>query len=115
MLVSHIVFSKLSRELQRALIIETKTGYPTFDQILTNYGNVINNLVKTRLKRPPAKHESKGGKPSKSVAGANSTPTMNFATPTAKTVKSTVDNFHYSIYATCSFLLSTCATGLVQC
>ena len=33
-LISHIVFSKLSRELQRALIAETKTGYPTFDQIL---------------------------------------------------------------------------------
>ena len=65
-LASHIVFSKLSRELQRALIIETKTGYPTFDQILINYGNVINNLVETRPKKPPAKHESKGGKPPKS-------------------------------------------------
>ena len=31
-LVSHIGFSKLSRELQQALITETKTGYPTFDQ-----------------------------------------------------------------------------------
>ena len=67
-LVSHIVFSKLSRELQRALIAETKTGYPTFDQILNNYGNVINNLNKTRSKKPPVKHESKGGKPPKSVS-----------------------------------------------
>ena len=61
-LVSHIVFSKLSRELQRALIAETKTGYPTWDQIMANYGNVINNLNKTRAKKPSVKNESKGEK-----------------------------------------------------
>ena len=93
-LVSHIVFSKLSRELQRALIAETKTGYPTWDQIMDNYGNVINNLNKTRAKKPSVKNESKGEKPPKLVARINSTPTMNFATPVAKTVKSPVDNFY---------------------
>lgn len=52
-LVSHIMISKLSRELQRALITETKTVYPTFDQILNNYGkrNLLLNM-NLRVKNP---------------------------------------------------------------
>ena len=41
-LLSHIVFSKLSGELRKALIAETKSNYPTFDEIMNNTNNIIN-------------------------------------------------------------------------
>ena len=49
-LLSHIVFSKLSGELRKALIAETKSDYPTFDQIMSNTNKIINMLVRTHKK-----------------------------------------------------------------
>ena len=40
-LLSHIIFSKLSAELQQAFAWELKTYYPTFNQILASYSKVI--------------------------------------------------------------------------
>ena len=46
--LSHIIFAKLSVELQRAIAGHLKTDYPTFKQILDSHGQVIDNLVKVQ-------------------------------------------------------------------
>ena len=43
-LLSHIIFSKFSSELQQAFRWELKTEYPTFKQILTSYCKVTTQL-----------------------------------------------------------------------
>ena len=62
-LLSHIVFSKLSPELRKALIAETNSNYPTFDQIMEHANKVINTIVRTRKKKPISKpsSEKRGG------------------------------------------------------
>ena len=46
--ISHIIFSKLSPELQKALIVDLKKTYPTLTEINDNYERIIKMLVKTR-------------------------------------------------------------------
>ena len=46
--ISHIIFSKLSPELQKALIIDTKKTYPTLKEINDNYERIIKMIVKTK-------------------------------------------------------------------
>ena len=65
-LVSHIVFSKLHQELQRAIIYETKTNYPSLNEIFEKSNDVINTIVRTRRKKPETKTEPDGNwKPKK--------------------------------------------------
>ena len=52
-LVSHIVFNKLSPELQKLIILEVNSNYPTLTQIFDNYDHIIKMLVKTKRNVPP--------------------------------------------------------------
>ena len=77
-LLSHIVFSKLSGELRKALIAETKSNYPTFEEIMANTSKVINTLIRTRKKKTISKpsNEKRGG----GASGSSGVPTLNFST-----------------------------------
>ena len=83
-LVSHIIFGKLSPELQRAIILEVKSNYPTLKQIFDNFEKIIRMIVKTKRTFVP--------KPDKTISknanqwtpdnlSLNPTETANFATP----------------------------------
>ena len=50
-MLSQIVLSKLSIEMQKALINESKSCYPTFYQIFDLSNNVINIINKTRKQK----------------------------------------------------------------
>ena len=84
-MLSHIIFNKLSKELQQAFIWECKTDYPTFDQLLKSYSKVINSFGRHPRKRSavkPALNVSKSNhynRPWQNKIPNNNAPTMNFA------------------------------------
>ena len=60
--ISHIIFSKLSPELQKALIIDTKKTYPTLNEMNDNYERIIKMIIKTKQnhnKKNTDKHGTK--------------------------------------------------------
>ena len=83
--LSHIIFAKLSVELQRALAGHLKTNYPTFKQILDSHGEVIDNLVKFKKSKPPGKPPSKHYVNPNDKAGNFSKPWQNKTTNIAET------------------------------
>ena len=74
--ISHIIFSKLSPELQKALIIDTKKTYPTLKEINDNYERIIKMIVKT--KQPYKNDTDKQGTRNLNYQTKNA---ANFATP----------------------------------
>ena len=52
LLLSHIIFSKFSSEVQQAFRWELKTQYPTFQQILDSYYKVITQLESIKVVTP---------------------------------------------------------------
>ena len=83
-LISHVVFSKLSNELQKALILETKTCYPSFKEIYDNVNDVITTITRTRRKKVEVKTDSSSNwKPNKSSLKDSNSPTLNFNTSAA--------------------------------
>ena len=64
--LSHIIFSKFSKELRQAFTWECGTDYPTFSQILDTYGKVINSVVRNRRRKPISKSNNKAGNSNKS-------------------------------------------------
>ena len=91
-LVSHIVFAKLSNELQRAFIQECKTCYPNFDQIFDNHTNIINTINKTRKKKPVKPEIDKNWRPDKIYS--QPIKTDNFATTDACVDQKSPIKFH---------------------
>ena len=91
--LSHIIFSKLSKELRQAFSWELRTDYPTFSKILGCYSKVINSVVRNRNPNHVSKYpSSKPGNLSKPWQNRNpnnsaptnvQTPTLNFAVPEA--------------------------------
>ena len=70
--VSSIIFSKITPVIQKALIAESKSNYPTLDHIFNNIKNVIETSVITNKSKP--KTEQRDWKPSgeqRSNAGDN--------------------------------------------
>ena len=105
-LLSHIIFSKFSKELRQAFTWECKTDYPTFAQILDTYSKVINSLVRNRRPKPASKPHSKPGNFSrpwqnKNPNFNNPTPTLNFAVPEAskpcQNNANTTQNLNYAV------------------
>ena len=87
-LVSHIVFSKLSPELQKAMIMDLKTTYPTLNEIADNYDRIIKMIVKTKQNQKKYDNgkqgtgEFKSNKFNSSVANFVTTPgVVNSITP----------------------------------
>ena len=77
-------FSKLSNELQKALILETKTCYPSFKEIYDNVNDVITTITRTRRKKVEVKTDSSSNwKPNKSSLKDSNSPTLNFNTSAA--------------------------------
>ena len=77
-MLSQIVFSKLSIEMQKALINESKSCYPTFDQIFDLSNNVINIINKTRKQKP--NETGSGVKKSSVTTSPVNNSTLNFTT-----------------------------------
>ena len=86
--LSHIIFRKFSKELRQAFSWETKSDYPSFDQILNCYSKVINSLVRNRKRKPDSKNPksnqnskiwSNNSNNDKSSKNSNTTSTFNFA------------------------------------
>lgn len=48
-LMSHIVFSKLPGEFQRELMQQYNSNYPTLNNILQSYNDIIKTLVELRV------------------------------------------------------------------
>ena len=76
-LLSHIVFSKLSREIRRELKAKTANDYPTFAQIMEKHASVIQNIISTRAPKPS---RAAAAKFSKGSVGKAETPALNFGT-----------------------------------
>ena len=51
--VSHIVFNKLPRTLQKELINKNVTNYPSINQVFATYSEAIKTLVKTKFTKFP--------------------------------------------------------------
>ena len=47
-LLSHIVFNKLPKSLQKELISKNETNYPNINQVFATYNEAIKTLVKTK-------------------------------------------------------------------
>ena len=73
--LSHVVFSKLSTELKKAIILKAGTCFPTFNQIFDLSNEVINVINKTRKKNSGNTH-----KKSNTSSTSNDNSTLNFAT-----------------------------------
>ena len=81
-MLSQIVFSKLSIEMQKGLINESHSCYPTFDLIFDLSNKVINVINKTKKQKPnqtQAGTGSSSGKPSVNSNSVNNS-TLNFST-----------------------------------
>ena len=63
--ISHVVFSKLSFEMQTALMNKLSNNYPTFDEIYDNHIEIIHHLNRTRRKKVESKDFSAGAKSKK--------------------------------------------------
>ena len=79
-MLSQIFLSKLSNEMQKALINESKPCYPTFDQIFDLSNNVINVINKTRRQKSNETGTGSGVKKSSVNAIPVSNSTLNFTT-----------------------------------
>ena len=71
--ISHLIFSKLSLEIQNALINKLDTSYPTFTEIYDNHIEIINTL--RRNKRKKSEFKDKSFKPKSSFS--QSKPVLN--------------------------------------
>ena len=69
--VSHLIFHKLSGEIQNSFINKLHKNYPTFDDIYDNHLEVIANLNRTRKKKVENKDNNSGARTK-----------INFTTPT---------------------------------
>ena len=47
-LLSHIVFNKLPKSLQKELISKNETNYPSINQVFATYNEATKTLVKTK-------------------------------------------------------------------
>ena len=101
-LISHIVFSKLSNELKRELISDTKTNYPGYNQIQDKCPGIIHRIDKTGRKKFEARPPSVPAiewKPAKASLRESHSPTLNFATSTANHQTRTGSrNFVYELH-----------------
>ena len=85
-LISHIVFSKLSNELKKELISETKTNYPGYNAIQDKCPSVIHRIEKTGRKKfesKPIHAPAIEWKPQKASLKESHSPTLNYAIPAA--------------------------------
>ena len=60
--VSHLIFHKLSGEIQNSFINKLHKNYPTFDDIYDNHLEVIANLNRTRKKKVENKDNNSGAR-----------------------------------------------------
>ena len=98
-LISHLVFAKLSIELQNALILKSGTQFPTFDQIYNLHVNEIFSLTRIKAKKAELNNnnhnhskESNYNKIKRSMSKPISSNSDNFASAAAK-VQSSSDKF----------------------
>ena len=99
-----LFFSKLSNELQKALILETKTCYPSFKQIYDNTNDMITTITRTRRKKVDVKTDSSSNwKPNKSSLKDSNSPTLNFNTSAA--VDSNFDKKKHHISCIVGFVM----------
>ena len=94
-IISQVVFSKLSPELQRGLINTTGNVYPNMDEIIANTNKVIHAVTRIKRIKPEIKQEPKEWKPNKASLNPdnNSSTTMNFATNSVRK-KSVKPNYY---------------------
>ena len=68
-LVSSIVFSKLPFDVQRLLIMDVSTNFPTLDQIFDRGGEIVETLVRTRFRKTDRRHSLSNGSTPKREGG----------------------------------------------
>ena len=83
-LLSHVVFSKLSRELRQAFARECDSDYPSFSKILEVSSKVFNSLLRNRKHNSSSKSAAKFNPSNHSKPWLNKNqkpenPTLNFA------------------------------------
>lgn len=95
--VSHLIFSRLSPELQGAFIQKLNKDYPTFTEIYDNHIEIINNLNRTRRKKVDTKDNNTGAKvkPPHSSDSKPFNQTENFASSASPVIKSGSDRRIY--------------------